>query len=68
MLLDQVLKGDTHFLLNDTRVVDVTADAVKLGSLIPLTTESSEPTGTSSANGGCDCDGLDVGDSGGTTE
>jgi hypothetical protein len=68
MLLDQVLEGYAHFLLNDTRVIDVTADTEELGSLIALSTESSEPTGTSSTNCGGDCNGLDIGDSGGTTE
>ena len=68
MFLDQVLKGDTHFLFNNTRIVDVTTDTKKLCSLIPVATESSEPAGTSSANRGGDGDGLNIGDGGGTAE
>ena len=68
MLLDQVLEGNAHLLFNNTGVVDVTTDTEKLGSLIPFTPKSGEPTRTSSANRGCDSNGLNVGDSGGTTE
>ena len=68
MLLYQVFERDTHFLLDNAGVVDMTTDTEKLGSLIPLATESGEPTGTSSANRRGYGDGLDIGDSGGTTE
>ena len=68
MLLDQVLEGDAHFFLDNTGVVDMTTDTVKLGSLIPIATESSKPTGTSSANRGGDGYSLDVGDGSRTAE
>ena len=68
MLFDQVFEGNAHFFLNNARVIDVTTDAEKFGSLIPLTTEPRKPTGTSSANCRGDRDSLDVCNSGGTTE
>jgi hypothetical protein len=68
MLLDQILEGNTHFFLNDTRVVDVAADTEKLGSLIPVASKSSKPARTPPANRRGYCDSLDVGNGGGTAE
>jgi hypothetical protein len=68
VLLNEVLEGNAHLLLNDARVVNVTADAVKLGALIAFATKPGKPAGTTSANGGGDGDGLDIGDGGRAAE
>ena len=60
MLLDQILERNTHFFLDDTRVVDVAGDAEELGALVSLTPEAGEPRSTSTANGRGDRDGFDV--------
>jgi hypothetical protein len=61
VLLDQLLQRDTHLLLDDTRVVDVSTDAEELRALVPLPSKAGEPWASSSSDGGRDGDGLDVG-------
>lgn len=68
MLLQQLLQRDTHLLLDDTRVVDVSGNAEQLGPAVPLASESGKPATASTSDRGGDGDGLDIGDGGRTTE
>lgn len=62
VLLDQLLQRDRHLFLNCAWVVDVSGDTEELGTRVALATELVEPVGTTTDDGWCDGDGLDVGD------
>lgn len=62
VLVDQLLKGDGHLLLDGSGVVDVTGDTEKLGTSVALTTERVEPTGATAENCRGNGDSLNVGD------
>lgn len=68
MLLDELLERNGHFLLDNARVVDVTRDTKELCTRVAVTAESVEPGSTATNDGGCDSDGLNVGDRGGTAK
>mmetsp|Transcript_29325 Transcript_29325/g.50220 ORF Transcript_29325/g.50220 Transcript_29325/m.50220 type:complete len:387 (+) Transcript_29325:480-1640(+) len=60
VLLEQLLHGDGHLLLDGDRVVDVARDAEELGASVVLPAEASEPLGTAPKDGRRHRDGLDV--------
>ena len=62
VLVDKLTEWDRHLLFNGTWVVDVPGDTEELGTGVALAAEASEPVTTSSADGWCDSNGLDVGD------
>jgi hypothetical protein len=68
VLLDQLAERDGHLLLNSARVVNVARDTEKLGARVTLTTEAVEPFTTSSNDGWCHSDGLNVCDCAGASK
>jgi hypothetical protein len=62
VLVNELTERDGHLLLDGTGVVDVTGDGKELGTLVALTAEACEPVTSTTTDGGCDGDGLDVGD------
>ncbi len=68
MFLDQLLQRDTHLLFHNTRVVDMSTDTEDFGSSVTFSSESGKPTTSSTSDGRCNGDSLDVGDGGRTTE
>jgi hypothetical protein len=68
VLLQQLLERNTHLLLDNTWVVDVSGDTEQLGPAVPLASESGKPATASTSDRGGDSDGLDVGYGGRTAE
>jgi hypothetical protein len=68
VLVDELTERNRHLLLDGTGVVDVARNGKELGTLVALTAEACEPATSTTADGGCDSDGLDVGDGGRTSE
>ncbi|WPK23735.1 hypothetical protein PUMCH_000980 [Australozyma saopauloensis] len=68
VLLQQLLQRNGHFFLNSTWLIDVTGDTEQFGSGVSLTTKACEPVTTSSQNGWSNSNGLDIGNSGWSTE
>jgi hypothetical protein len=63
VLVNQLTHGNGHLLLNCAGVVDVARDTEELGTLVALTTETSEPASSSSADSRGNSNSLDVGNS-----
>jgi hypothetical protein len=59
--VNQLAERNRHLLLDGAGVVDMTGDGEKLGTGVALATEAGEPVASSSANGGSNSNGLDVG-------
>jgi hypothetical protein len=68
VLLDQIHERNTHFFLDDARVVDMAGDAEELGTFVSLASETGEPCSTSAANRRGDRDRFDVCDGGRAAE
>ena len=60
MFLNQLLQRDTHLLLDDTRIVHVSADAEQLRALVSFPSKTGEPAGTPSADSRRNSNSLDV--------
>jgi len=63
VLLNQLTHGNGHLLLNCAGVVNMARDTEELGTLVALTTETSEPASSSSADSRGNSNSLDVGNS-----
>lgn len=60
MLVDELSQRNTHLFFDHARVIDVSAYAVELCSLIPLAPEASEPARATPADCGGDSNGLNI--------
>ena len=66
VLLEKFLQRNGHLLLDNTGVVNVTAESEQLHTVVVLTTQAVEPVGATTQNGGSHGHSLTVGDSGRT--
>jgi hypothetical protein len=64
VLLHQFFERYAHLFLNDTRIVDVAANAKQLRALIAFSSETSKPAGPTSAYRWGDCNRFHIRDSG----